>query len=119
LGIWYFHVLLSWTVCSTYTLVYHFALRSWRQVLFSPPLFPLLVLCQCLSGENWRWHVEGLTNSSPSSCPLSKKGGHIALLLSVCLSVGRSSVYLSTKFPFISFALVVHTQMKFGIQIYQ
>jgi hypothetical protein len=43
----------------------------------------------------------------------SKKGGHIALLLSVSLSVSQF-----TLFPFIFFALVAHTEMKFGIQIY-
>lgn len=57
----------------------------------------------------------------------SRKGRYIAFLLSVCLSlrvclcVGRSvsrSVSWSTKFPFILFAQVVHTKMKFGLQIY-
>lgn len=54
--------------------------------------------------------------------PTSKrKGEHIALLLSICLSVSRS-----TKFPFIFFpsififrSEVALNQMKFGMQIYQ
>jgi hypothetical protein len=44
-------------------------------------------------------------------CPPSKKGGHIALLLSVGFSVQQ-------QFPFFFFALVAHIEMKFGIQIY-
>jgi hypothetical protein len=53
---------------------------------------------------------------SPFLCPPSKKGGHIALLLSVGRYVGDG---LSVQqFPFIFFALVAHIEMKFGIQIY-
>jgi hypothetical protein len=43
--------------------------------------------------------------------PPWKKGGHIALLL----SVGR---LVHQQFPFIFFALDAHTEMKFGIQIH-
>jgi hypothetical protein len=43
-------------------------------------------------------------------CPSSKKGGHIALLLSVGLSVSPPA--------FIFFTLVAHTEIKFGIKIY-
>ena len=43
-------------------------------------------------------------------CPTSKKGGHIALLLSVCRLVHH-------LFPFIFFAMDAHIEMKFGILI--
>jgi hypothetical protein len=50
-------------------------------------------------------------------CHLSKKGGHIALLLSVGRSVDLF-VGPPAQFPFIFFALVALTELKFGIQIY-
>ena len=44
-------------------------------------------------------------------CPPSKKGGHIALLLSVSRSVHQ-------QFPLIFFAKDKHIEMKFCIQVY-
>jgi hypothetical protein len=48
-------------------------------------------------------------------CPPSKKRGFNALLLSVGRYVGLS---VDQLFHFIFFALVAHTEVKFGIQIY-
>lgn len=47
--------------------------------------------------------------------PPSKKGGYVALLLSVGRSVGQS---VHQQFPFTFFAEVIHTEMEFGIKIY-
>jgi hypothetical protein len=47
-------------------------------------------------------------------CPPSKKGGHIALLLSVGRYVGRS---VHQQFPFIFFALVAHMVYRFIVRI--
>lgn len=46
--------------------------------------------------------------------PPSKKGGYVALLL----SVGRSVQSVHQQFPFTFFAEVIHTEMEFGIKIY-
>jgi hypothetical protein len=65
-------------------------------------------------------HIKPQTMANSFLCPPSKKGGHIALLLSVGLSVGRSvSRSVHQQFPFIFFALVAHIEMKFGIHIYR
>lgn len=45
-------------------------------------------------------------------CPSSKKGGYIALLLSVCLCVGR---LVHQQFPFIFFTEVAHIEMKYRL----
>ena len=68
--------------------------------------------------RNWRqWRITARAlpryeNATNIFMPPSKKGGHIALLLSVGRSVGRS---VHQQFPFIFFALVAHTEMKFGM----
>jgi hypothetical protein len=48
--------------------------------------------------------------------PLSRKGGHIALLLSVGRYIGR---LVHQQFPFIFFALVAYIALTFGIQIHR